>query len=60
MTKTQEAGSVLDERVKERHVLLMHPLSAVVHGLGHFFPFGENTLHEVSKQSRLHHKAKGT
>lgn len=32
------------ERGKERQVMLMHPQSSVVHGLRHFFPFGETAI----------------
>lgn len=44
MASSDDAKGKLGERGWERHVMLMHPQSAVVHGLRHFYPYGEKPV----------------
>lgn len=44
MASPDDAKGRPGERGRERHVMLMHPQSAVVHGVRHFYPYGESEL----------------
>lgn len=41
MASSDDAKKKLGESFRERNVMLVHPQSAVVHGLRHFYPYGE-------------------
>lgn len=44
MASSDAAKEKLGEGDRERHVMLMHPQSAVVYGLRHFYPYGERPV----------------
>lgn len=52
MATTEDAGGGGTFGKEQRHVLFMHPQSAVVHDLRHFFPYGKHEAKYVCRTTK--------